>query len=82
MQAKHPDFLGFDGIDWDLEGNDDGTYDTLNPTVLNIVGEMSQVRYKIFISNVYFLSNLGWFCQKLNNFFQKNIVIIENFDKR
>ena len=43
LQSQHPDFIGFDGIDWDLEGNDDGSYDTINPTVLNIVGEMSQV---------------------------------------
>ena len=66
MQAKHPDFLGFDGIDWDLEGNDNGTYDTLNPTVLNIVGEMSQVRYKFFMKHVYFISNLDNFIKKLS----------------
>ena len=40
---KNENFLGFDGIDWDLEGDDDGIYETLNPTVLEIVGEMSQV---------------------------------------
>ena len=40
---KNENFLGFDGIDWDLEGDDDGVYDTLNPTVFEIVGEMSQV---------------------------------------
>ena len=40
---KDENFLGFDGIDWDLEGDDDGVYKTLNPTVLEIVGEMSQV---------------------------------------
>ena len=43
LQVKNENFLGFDGIDWDLEGDDDGIYDTLNPTVLEIVGEMSQV---------------------------------------
>ena len=40
---KNENFLGFDGIDWDLEGDDDGVYETLNLTVLEIVGEMSQV---------------------------------------
>ena len=40
---KNENFLGFDGIDWDLEGDDDGIYETLNQTVLEIVGEMSQV---------------------------------------
>ena len=43
MQVKNENFLGFDGIDWDLEGDDDGIYETLNQTVLEIVGEMSQV---------------------------------------
>ena len=43
MQVKNENFLGFDGIDWDLEGDDDGVYETLNLTVLEIVGEMSQV---------------------------------------
>ena len=52
LQDNHEVFLGFDGIDWDLEGNDNGTYDTLNPTVLNIVGEMSQVRY-IFVQSFF-----------------------------
>ena len=54
MKDDHENFLGFDGIDWDLEGNDNGTYDTLNPTVLDIVGEMSQVCH-IFFQR--FLSN-------------------------
>ena len=43
LQSQHKEFLGFDGIDWDLEGRDGHTYDTINHTVLNLVGEMSQV---------------------------------------
>ena len=43
LKVEYENFDGFDGIDWDLEGNDDGTYDTLSPLVLTLVGEMSQV---------------------------------------
>ena len=43
LQSQHKDFVGFDGIDWDLEGSDEYTYDVTNPIVLDIVGEMSQV---------------------------------------
>ena len=43
LQVEYENFDGFDGIDWDLEGKDDGKYDTLSPSVLTLVGEMSQV---------------------------------------
>ena len=60
LQVKNENFLGFDGIDWDLEGDDDGIYETLNPTVLEIVGEMSQVsndfiEYLLFFRNFVLL---------------------------
>ena len=48
LQVEYQNFDGFDGIDWDLEGNDDGKYDTLSPSVLTLVGEMSQV--SIYVS--------------------------------
>jgi hypothetical protein len=37
-------FLGFDGIDWDLEGNDDQTspFNAFTPACVELVGTMSQ----------------------------------------
>ena len=43
LMLDYESFEGFDGIDWDLEGNDDQSYDVLNPSVLQLVGEMCQV---------------------------------------
>ena len=42
---KEMGFLGFDGIDWDIEGNDDmsSAYNTFTPACLNLMGEFSQL---------------------------------------
>lgn len=41
-------FLGFDGIDWDIEGNDDlgSMYNVFSPATLDLMGEFSRLAKK------------------------------------